>query len=72
MGMDEAALEELEELDFTEDQASFIFVLLENRPPRRRKSWKENKTFKAEARKAERLPVPQVAAAETRAGPTRR
>ena len=41
---DEFALEELE--DFTEEQATFVFALVENRMPRHRRTWKENKDFK--------------------------
>ena len=48
---DEVVLSELEDLNFSEDQAQMVFAILENRPPRRRRTWKENKMFKAEARK---------------------
>ena len=52
---DEAVLAELEDLSFNEEQAALVFALIENRPPRRRRTWKENKLFKAEVRK-ERKP----------------
>ena len=48
---DEAVLAELEDLSFNEEQAALVFALIENRPPRRRRTWKENKLFKAEVRK---------------------
>ena len=51
---DEVILAELEDLNFSEDQAQMVFAILENRPPRRRRTWKENKMFKAEARKDRR------------------
>ena len=35
----------------SEDQASFVFALLDSKPDRKRRTWKENKLFKAEARK---------------------
>ena len=48
---DEVILSELQDLNFSEDQAQMVFAILENRPVRRRRTWKENKMFKAEARK---------------------
>ena len=35
----------------SEDQASFVYALLDGKPDRKRRTWKENKVFKAEARK---------------------
>ena len=48
---DQAILEELSDMNFSSEQASLVFALLENRPPRLRRTWKENKKFKAELRK---------------------
>ena len=48
---DELILSELAGLDFSEDQAALVFAIMENRMPRRRRTWKENKKFKAELRK---------------------
>ncbi|CAE7545258.1 unnamed protein product [Symbiodinium sp. CCMP2592] len=48
---DESVLAELTEMNFTEEQAAYVFVMVENRPPFRRRSWKENKKFKADMRK---------------------
>ncbi|OLP76476.1 hypothetical protein AK812_SmicGene43580 [Symbiodinium microadriaticum] len=48
---DENVLYELTNLDFTEDQAALVFAIMENRMPFRRRTWKENKKFKAELKK---------------------
>ena len=48
---DEVILAELEDLSFSEEQAQMVFAILDYRPPRRRRTWKENRMFKAEAPK---------------------
>ena len=48
---DEVVLSELQDLDFSEEQAQMVFAILENRAPRKRRTWKENRMFKAEAKK---------------------
>ena len=48
---DETVLAELTGMDFTEEQAACIFAMVENRPPFRKRTWKENKRFKADIRK---------------------
>ncbi|CAE6937198.1 unnamed protein product [Symbiodinium sp. CCMP2456] len=51
---DDLVLAELEDLSFTEEQAKMVFAMMESRAPRKRRTWKENKLFKAEARKDRR------------------
>ena len=51
---DQLILDELTDMNFTHEQASLVFALLENRPPKFRRTWKENKKFKAELRKGQR------------------
>ena len=48
---DEYVLAELTGMNFTEEQAACIFAMVENRPPFRKRTWKENKRFKADIRK---------------------
>ena len=48
---DEHVLSELMDMSFSEEQAALVFAIVENRPPHRRRTWKENKKFKAELRK---------------------
>ena len=48
---DESVLAELTEMNFAEEQATYIFAMVENRPPFRKRSWKENKRFKADMKK---------------------
>ena len=49
--LSQARTSEASELDLNEDQAAFVYALLESRPPRRNRTWKENNNYKAEARK---------------------
>ena len=44
---DENVLSELAALDFSEEQAAFVFAIMENRMPHRRRTWKKNKRFNA-------------------------
>ena len=48
---DETVLHGLSDMNFTEEQAALVFALVENRPPFKKRTWKENKKFKAERRK---------------------
>ncbi|CAE7837485.1 unnamed protein product, partial [Symbiodinium necroappetens] len=48
---DEYVLAEITGMNFTEEQAACIFAMVENRPPFRKRTWKENKRFKADIRK---------------------
>ena len=41
----------LEELNFTEDQAHYVYAILENRFDKKKRTWKENKNYKAEMKK---------------------
>ncbi|CAE7403523.1 unnamed protein product, partial [Symbiodinium necroappetens] len=47
-------LAELTDLSFSEEQAALVFAIVENRMPRPRRTWKENKRFKQELRKDRR------------------
>ncbi|CAE7202644.1 unnamed protein product [Symbiodinium sp. CCMP2456] len=51
---DEEVLCELSDMNFTEEQAALVFAIMENRPPRPRRTWKENKKFKQDIRKDRR------------------
>ncbi|CAE6953093.1 GIP [Symbiodinium sp. CCMP2592] len=48
---DQEILDELSDMNFTREQAALVFAIMENRPPRQRRTWRENKKFKAELRK---------------------
>ena len=41
----------LEELNFNEDQANYVFAILSGRFERKKRTWKENKNYKTEMRK---------------------
>ena len=41
----------LEELNFNEDQANYVFAILSGRFEKKKRTWKENKNYKAEMRK---------------------
>ena len=41
----------LEELNFNEDQANYVFAILSERFERKKRTWKENKNYKTEMRK---------------------
>ena len=48
---DESDVQALEDLNFSEDQACYVFAILDGRADRRRRTWKENKNYKAEMKK---------------------
>ena len=47
----ESDLAALEDLNLNEDQANYVFAILENKFDRKRRTWKENKNYKAEMKK---------------------
>ena len=51
---DHRVLAELTELNFSQEQAALVFAIVENRMPRPKRTWKENKRFKQELRKDRR------------------
>ena len=48
---DDMVLAELADMDFSENQAALVFAIMENRLPRRKRTWRENKKYKADLRK---------------------
>ena len=64
---DEMILAELTDMDFSESQAALVFAIMENRIPRTKRTWRENKKYKADLRK-DRASFTKGPSAEHRGG----